>query len=250
MRLNEVNFKIRVNKTALGESLSLRFMRELFFIALLLSCFQPLSTWAEVLAWPSTLEAQENEALEAQQHSAWLKLIHEPALLKAMALMNTTPGGRASLKLMQQKQIRVMFRNLSVFGKQIAEYDALAWMSSTGEVVLLLNMKHQYAPPEALAALISHEAMHCDGENSKQEEVEAWKREGEVWQALYPLFRQRFMQSSIQNTGNNKREGSNDLLHRLNTLVAKQQMGTLDVFVRQHEAYKDLEDYSPGFEKP
>jgi hypothetical protein len=214
----------------------------LLLITLTLGGVKPLATQAEVLAWPSSEAAQENEAQQAQQHSAWLKLTHEPALLKAMALMNTTSGGQDSLKLMQQKQTRVLFRDLSVFGKTIAQYDALAWMSNTGAVVLLLNQKHQHAPPEALAALIAHEAMHCDGENSKQEEVEAWNREGEVWQALYPSF--------MQSASRYKKEDAAPLLHRLNTLLAKQENGQLDEFVRNHEAYKALGDSSAGFTAP
>lgn len=121
--------------------------------------------------------------------------------------------------------------------KSLRNYDALSWMSNSGERVIFINQKHRNAPPEALAAIIAHEAMHDDAFNSLSEEVSSWRFEAMVWQEL-----KRKNQSLAHLPA-----GVNDLVDRENRLEQEDRNGTLEKFVRANPGYRELPEVSPGY---
>lgn len=157
-------------------------------------------------------------------------------IMKAFQLMTDGPG-EPSLRRIVSKPVRVVFKDMRLLNKSLKNYDALSWMSNQGEQVIFVNDKHRQAPPEALAALIAHEAMHDDAENSLSEEVESWRFEAIVWMAL-----------KVKNPElNTLAEGSNPLVDRENRLEKELKAGTLETFVRSSPGYKGLPESSPGF---
>lgn len=81
------------------------------------------------------------------------------------------------------KPIKLEFRDLSTLNPQYANFDALGW-KQRGRLNIFINIKHQYAPKEALAAVLAHEAIHQDELNSLNEEVYCWTLEAAVWTQL------------------------------------------------------------------
>lgn len=81
------------------------------------------------------------------------------------------------------KPIKLEFRDLSTLNPQYADFDALGWKQK-GRLNIFINIKHQNAPKEALAAILAHEAIHQDELNSLNEEVYCWTLEAAVWTQL------------------------------------------------------------------
>jgi len=81
------------------------------------------------------------------------------------------------------KPIKLEFRDLSSLNPQYADFDALGW-KQRGRLNIFINIKHQHAPKEALAAVLAHEAIHQDELNSLNEEVYCWTLEAAVWTQL------------------------------------------------------------------
>jgi hypothetical protein len=149
--------------------------------------------------------------------------------------MTELPQTQQSLQLIQAKQMKLVFKHMSELGPQYLNYDALAWMNSQGDVIIVVNEVHRHAPADALAALISHEAMHNDRYNSLQEEVTAWNHEASVWGAY---VKQNPSLSTLPHP----------LVKRLNTLLQKQSHGEIRQLVHQHPNYQTLPRVSPGFD--
>jgi hypothetical protein len=168
--------------------------------------------------------------------TSFLRCTRENAIMKAFYLMKECQGER-SLRQIVHKPIRVVFKNMAEINKSLKNYDALSWMSNRGEHVIFVNEKHRSAPPEALAALLSHEAMHDDEFNSLNEEVESWKFEAEVWMEL----------KAKNPTLPQIPKGINALVDRENRLENELRQGTLEKFVRSSPGYKGLPEDSPGF---
>lgn len=81
------------------------------------------------------------------------------------------------------KPMQVNFEDLSKFGQSYANFDALGWKKKD-KLYIYINKKHQDAPKPALAAVLSHEALHQDDFNSLNEETYAWTMEAAVWTQL------------------------------------------------------------------
>lgn len=79
-----------------------------------------------------------------------------------------------------QYPVRIMFKDLSEINEAYSTFDAIGWKKK-GRLYIYINPKHEYAPPGALAALLSHEAIHQDEYNSLSEETYAWTMEAVVW---------------------------------------------------------------------
>ncbi len=77
------------------------------------------------------------------------------------------------------KPIRVMFRDLSVYG--MSKCEAVTMKTKSGNLVIYINKKHEEAPSEAIACLIAHESQHHTQTNTKQEELRAWVKEVSTW---------------------------------------------------------------------
>ncbi|MCD8023939.1 MAG: hypothetical protein LUE64_00200 [Candidatus Gastranaerophilales bacterium] len=78
--------------------------------------------------------------------------------------------------------IRVMFRDLSIYGANKCE--ALTTKTQSGKVVIYINQQHKGAPTEAIACLIAHESQHHTMTNTKAEETRAWLKEVSTWNAF------------------------------------------------------------------
>lgn len=77
------------------------------------------------------------------------------------------------------KPIRIMFRDLSVYGMDNCE--AVTMPTQSGGLVVYINKKHQDAPSEAIACLIAHESQHHAQTGTKAEELKAWLKEVSTW---------------------------------------------------------------------
>lgn len=166
--------------------------------------------------------------------TALLRSTRDEGIMQAFHLMK---GGRgeASLQRIVSKPMRVIFKDMRTLHKSLKNYDALSWISSHGEQVIFINDKHRNAPPEALAAMIAHEALHDDEFNSLTEEVASWRHEAEVW---------------IELKARNPQLAQSDhpLVVRLNTIESHYKNNTLDGFVRGLAGYQGLPETSPGFD--
>ncbi|MFA6990406.1 MAG: hypothetical protein WC197_10085, partial [Candidatus Gastranaerophilaceae bacterium] len=104
------------------------------------------------------------------------------------------------------------------------------------------NQKHSNAPPEALAALLSHEALHQDEYNSLNEETYAWTMEATVWHEILQKY------PELKNNSN-----FSELVNRENTLnklleVSNFSNKLIRNAVSTNPGYQGLPSKSPGFE--
>lgn len=108
-------------------------------------------------------------------------------VINALELMKGTLGefSRNAImgKNLTEKPIAIDFTDLSNFGPAYKAFDALGWKKNK-RLYIYLNQKHKDAPAPALAALLSHEALHQDEFNSLNEETYAWTLEAAVWTQL------------------------------------------------------------------
>ena len=119
-----------------------------------------------------------------------------------------------------------------------ASFDAVGWKKK-GKLYIYINPKHESAPPAALAALLSHEALHQDEYNSLSEETYAWTMEANVWSEML----KRYPES-------NNKESS--LVARENILKQLLEKGNgTDKYIRKtvysNPGYKNLPITSPGY---
>lgn len=140
---------------------------------------------------------------------------------------------------LSQKPVRVMFKDLSTIRADYGDFDALGWKKG-GRLYIFINPKHKDAPPGALAALLSHEALHQDEYNSIAEETYAWTMEASVWCEILDLYPE-------------SDENLNPLVNRENTLKKLFEKGNysnkyIKKTVKSNEGYKGLPATSPGFE--
>ena len=140
---------------------------------------------------------------------------------------------------LSQKPVRVMFKDLSTIRADYRDFDALGWKKS-GRLYIFINPKHKDAPPGAIAALLSHEALHQDEYNSIAEETYAWTMEASVWCEIL----ENYPESD---------ENLHPLVTRENTLKKLFEKGNysnkyIKKTVRSNEGYKGLPATSPGFE--
>ena len=140
---------------------------------------------------------------------------------------------------LSDKPIKIEFKNLAQIHQNYAEFDALGWKKKN-KLYIYINEKHADAPSIALAALLSHEALHQDEFNSINEETYAWTMEAAVWTQL-----------------------SEDYPEQINSthpLVVREEMlkrlfikgGYTDKYIRKtvtsNPGYSNLPSRSPGFE--
>lgn len=78
--------------------------------------------------------------------------------------------------------IRVMFRDLSIYGASNCE--ALTTKTQSGKIIIYINAEHKGAPVEAIACLIAHESQHHTMTNTRAEETRAWMKEVSTWNSF------------------------------------------------------------------
>ncbi len=138
------------------------------------------------------------------------------------------------------KPVKVKFYELSSLKPQYANYDALG-MKKKNQLFIYINQKHSNAPKEALAALLSHEALHQDEYNSISEETYAWTMEAMVWADL------------CKRNPELKKNKLSSLANRENILLKMLENANYsNVLIKNtvvnHQGYKSLPQKSPGFE--
>ena len=137
-----------------------------------------------------------------------------------------------------QKPIKIMFKDLAELNQAYSSYDAVGWKRKNN-LYIYINPKHRNAPPGALAALLSHEALHQDEYNSLSEETYAWTMEASVWCEIL----KRFPESNNLDS---------PLVMRENILKQLLEKGNytnkyIKKTVYANEGYKNLPLTSPGF---
>lgn len=138
-----------------------------------------------------------------------------------------------------QYPVKIQFKDLSEINQAYSTFDAIGW-KKRGKLYIFINPKHEYAPPGALAALLSHEALHQDEYNSLSEETYAWTMEAKVWTEILKKYPE-----------SNDIESS--LVTRENILKQLLEKGNytnkyIKKTVYANSGYKNLPLTSPGFE--
>ena len=116
------------------------------------------------------------------------KVTKDGAVMQAMELMEKLNIAKYSYNALMgnnltEKPFKIEFKNIAEIRQEYASFDALGWKKKN-RLYIYINEKHRNAPPEALAALLSHEAIHQDEFASLNEETYAWTLEAAVWMKL------------------------------------------------------------------
>jgi hypothetical protein len=138
------------------------------------------------------------------------------------------------------KPIKVVFADLATINPMYANFDALGWKKKKA-LTIYINQKHKDAPIEALAAILSHEAIHQDEENSLNEETYAWTLEAAVW-------------TQLTEDNPSLEEISHPLVERENVIKKLFIRGNytskyIHNFVVGNKGYQNLPERSKGFEE-
>lgn len=137
--------------------------------------------------------------------------------------------------------IKVQFKNLASISPSYSNFDALGWKDGR-QLYIFINRKHRNAPPEAIASLLSHEAVHQDEHCSLEEETYAWGYEASAW------IQMKKNNPSLNQIPRNQHA----LVDRLNTLeklfkTANYSTKNIRNVVYTNPGYKGLPIHSPGF---
>lgn len=138
-----------------------------------------------------------------------------------------------------QYPVKIMFKDLSEINESYSTFDAIGWKKK-GKLYIYINPKHEYAPPAALAALLSHEAIHQDEYNSLSEETYAWTMEAVVWSELLKIYPDSNNLESALVTRENVLKQLLEKGNHTNKYIKKT--------VYANEGYKNLPLTSPGFD--
>lgn len=137
------------------------------------------------------------------------------------------------------KPAKVEFKDLGSINPNYKTFDALGWKKGS-RLYIYVNQKHLDAPAIALAALLSHEALHQDEYNSMAEETYAWTMEANVWCDLLKVYPDYNL-------------GLQSLVQRENTLKKLLEKGNYsNIYIKRtvysNPGYQNLPETSPGFE--
>ncbi len=166
----------------------------LTFISLLLIQSMAISELA-VTENDSNAKQSETEASVNQKEfdtdayaKKYKKVTKDGAVMRAMEMMQKLNLSRYSYDALMgnnltQKPFKIEFKNIAEINPEYASFDALGWKKKD-TLYIYINERHRNAPPEAIAALLSHEAIHQDEFASLNEETYAWTLEAAVWTKL------------------------------------------------------------------
>lgn len=161
----------------------------------------------------------------------------------ALDMLKGTNGGFSRNAILgnnlTQRPVKIEFKNLGQINQTYANYDALGWKRGKS-LYIYINQKHNTSPAIAIAALLSHEALHQDEYNSLSEETYAWTMEAAVWTELLELYP-------------DYDPGIDSLVVRENTLKQAFLRGNhtnqyIKKMVYSNAGYQNLPESSPGFE--
>lgn len=153
----------------------------LYSLAVLLGLFFCIQR-ADAIMEPSSFEPLPDAVIKQYKHST-----KDARLIRAAETLKGTVADYSRRAILGDnlsgKPIKLEFRDLSTLNPAYAEFDALGW-KQRGRLNIFINIKHQNAPKEALAAVLAHEAIHQDELNSINEEVYCWTLEAATWTQL------------------------------------------------------------------
>ena len=167
----------------------------------------------------------------------------EPVVMVALDMLIGTNGEFSRNAILgnnlSQRPMKVEFKNLSEIKEEYKNFDALGWKKGKN-LFIYINAKHKDTPPGALAALLSHEALHQDEYNSVAEETYAWTMEAAVWSEILRIYPE-------------SDENLDSLVKRENNLKKMFEKGNysskhIQKEIRVNPGYKNLPQTSPGFE--
>lgn len=213
-------------------------------VMLLFAAALPVSAKEEQLVeMPKTYPAKYTAQYVKQITPLYKDTGKEEVIYVALDMLKGTNGEFSRNALLGNnlsgRPVKIEFRDLGTINPDYEQFDALGWKKNK-QLFVFINPRHKDAPPGALAALLSHEALHQDEYNSIAEETYAWTMEASVWHEIVKLYPE-----------------SNDELHPLvvreNMLKKLFERGNYSSkYIRKtvisNEGYKNLPSTSPGFE--
>lgn len=197
----------------------------------------------DLAALPKTYPAKYTQTYIQQITPIYKSVGKEEVFYVALDMLKGTNGEFSRKAILGNnlsgRPVKIEFKDLGAINPDYASFDALGWKKGK-QLFIFINPRHKDAPPGAIAALLSHEALHQDEYNSIAEETYAWTMEASVWTELVKLYPE-----------------SNDNLHPLvkreNTLMKLFERGNysnkyIRKTVQSNDGYKNLPQTSPGFE--
>ncbi len=172
------------------------------------------------------------------------RVTKDGAVMQAMELMQSVNIAKYSYNALMgnnltEKPFKIEFKNISEIREEYASFDALGWKKK-GVLYIYINEKHRNAPPEAIAALLAHEAIHQDEFASLNEETYAWTLEAATWMKLAEKNPSVLKSPSSLVTRENMLKKLFEKGDYTNKYIKKA--------VYTNPGYKNLPTRSPGFE--
>lgn len=226
--------------------------KNLIIIAIFIAFLVPSMAHAAIFKKEEVVEQQARSNYPPKYDDIYLdrlkkeyrKVSSDEVILVALDMMKNTTADFSRRALLgynlTDKPVKIQFKDLSQIKEEYQNFDALGWKKKN-QLYIFINPRHSDAPPAALAALLSHEALHQDEYNSLAEETYAWTMEAAVWSELLEIYPEQ-----------NDRQ--HPLLQRENTLKQLfKKGGYTDKYIRKtvyaNKGYQNLPQTSPGFEK-
>lgn len=167
----------------------------------------------------------------------------DPVIYVALDMLKGTTGEYSRNAILgsnlTQRPVKIEFKDLAEINPAYQSFDALGWKKGKN-LYIYINPRHKDAPPGAIAALLSHEALHQDEYNSLAEETYAWTMEAAVWCEILRQYPE-------------SEEHLHPLVTRESTLKKLFEKGNysnkyIKKTVHSNAGYSTLPATSPGFE--
>ena len=166
----------------------------------------------------------------------------DPVIFVALDMLKGTNGQFSRDAILgnnlSQRPVKIEFKDLATINPEYKSFDALGWKKGKN-LFIYINPRHKDDPPGALAALLSHEALHQDEYNSLAEETYAWTMEAVVWTEMLKKYPESNNLESALVTRENILKQLLEKGNYTNKYIKK------TVFA--NEGYKNLPLTSPGF---
>ena len=184
------------------------------------------------------------EEISDDLYKKYRKVTEDASLITALEKLENTTGKYSKEailgKNLTERPIKVEFLNLSSINPMYTNFDALGWKKKKN-LYIYINEKHKDAPPEALSAILAHEAIHQDEYKSLNEETYAWTLEAAVW-------------TQLTEENSNLEKISHPLVERENVIKKLFIRGDytskyIRKFVITNKGYQNLPERSYGFEE-
>ena len=214
---------------------------------IILTAFLFLSWFAlpvqEVFSAPKPLEVEYDTEYYKELKKKYKGVTTDECIIDALEILKDTMGAFSYRAILGEnltgKKVKVELKDLSEISPNYRDFDALGWKKN-GRLFIYINKKHNDAPPEALAALLGHEALHQDEFNSINEETYAWTFEAAIFTQLTKKDEKLI-------------EVKHPLITRENTLRKLFIKGNysseyIKKAVKSNKGYAGLPSRSPGFE--